>query len=99
MARGVSENSLAKAILTSFKCHYFVLMFMNIINACLNMSSPFLIHPLINFVKTGENAWAGTIDFWDTSKISWLKWLTKGDQYGLTLALLLVFTQGFGYIL
>ena len=91
VAAGVTKNSLMKAVLVSFKSHYIVLMLLNIMNALLTMSSPFIIKPLIDFVKTGANAWAPTIKFWDTSG-TWLSFLSEGDQYGLCLALLLVFT-------
>lgn len=74
-------------------------MFLNGCQACLNLCSPFIIKPLIEYVKTGENAWSPTIEFWDTSDVEYLKWLTPQTQYGLSLAFMLVFTQGFGYIL
>lgn len=91
VAAGVNQNSLMKAVLLSFKGHYIALMLLNLLNACLNMSSPFIIKPLIDFVKTGENAWAPNIQFWDLSG-TWLSFLSPEDQYGISLALILVFT-------
>jgi len=72
------------------------------LNACgslLQISSPFIIAPLVDYVKDGENAWADHISFFDTAGSAWLAWLTPERQYGVSLALLLVATQGTGYIL
>lgn len=74
-------------------------MFLNAISACLQMSSPFIIQPLIQYIKDGKNAWSPNIEFYDFDEDSWLHVLTPEKQYGITLALLLVFTQGLGYIL
>lgn len=67
-------------------------MLLTSIQAVCNLSGPFWIRPLIQYIKSGENAWADYISFFDTKDISWLAWLTPEKQYGVTLALLLVFT-------
>jgi hypothetical protein len=55
----------------------------------MNMTSPFIINPLIQYVKTGENAFYPTVKYFDT-KDTWLSYLTPEKQYGLSLGLILV---------
>lgn len=51
-------------------------MSLNAISACLQMSSPFIIQPLIQYIKDGKNAWSPNIDFYDFDQDSWLHALT-----------------------
>ena len=76
---GPSKNALVWAVLLSFKSEYTYLMCLNAIQATLSLSSPFIIKPLIEFVKTGENAWEPSVSFFDTSEISWLEWFTPAN--------------------
>lgn len=68
------------------------MMVLNGVQALLQMSSPFIIKPLIQYIKTGQNAWEGKVEFWQTSHLPIVAWLTPETQYGLTLALTLVAT-------
>lgn len=83
----------------SFKLQYLYLMGLNALGSLLQISSPFIIAPLIDFVKDGENAWADHISFVDTSGNKWFEYLTPERQYGMSLALILVATQGTSYLL
>mgnify|MGYP006893772068 CR=1 FL=1 len=85
----MSSNSLFKAVLLSYKGQYLYIMVLNILLALLRTSSIFIIHPLVDYIKNGENAWAPTIPF---HKFSDGSFLTPEAQYGVTLALILIFT-------
>ena len=52
-AGGVSGNGLLKAVFSSFKYEYLYLMGLNGIQSLLQISSPFIISPLIDYVKDG----------------------------------------------
>mmetsp|Transcript_17853 Transcript_17853/g.30300 ORF Transcript_17853/g.30300 Transcript_17853/m.30300 type:complete len:578 (+) Transcript_17853:575-2308(+) len=94
---GVSKHSLTKAVFRSFQREYIIIVLMNAIQATLQMSSPFVIKPLIQYVKTGENAW--DVHYFDPPESGWLSLLTPEKQYGLTLSLILVLTQAVSYLL
>ena len=40
-------------------------MFLNVVTACLSMTSPFIIKAMILYVKTGTNP--TSLSFWDTT--------------------------------
>ena len=88
---GVSSNGLLKAVFWSFKYQYLYLMCLNGIQSLLQISSPFIISPLIDYVKDGENAWADKISFFDTTGTKF-EYLTPQRQYGICLSLNLVLT-------
>lgn len=60
-----------------FICEYAVIMFFNTVQSIITILSPFMIKYMIDFIKTGENPFAKTFNFWDTSDIEWLSWLTR----------------------
>jgi hypothetical protein len=88
----LKKNALFSTVMRSFKNQYLFLMFLNAISACLQMSSPFIIRPLIEYIKDGKNGWSPNIEFYNFEEDSWLHALTPEKQYGISLALLLVFT-------
>lgn len=75
-ANGASKNALMASVFSNFKWQYLQLMLLNGLQALLQLSSPLIINPLIQFIKTGENAWDPYVTFWDTSEINWLSFLT-----------------------
>ena len=94
IAGGVTQNSLIKTIFSCYKYQYLKIMIFNIFLSMMYMVSPLIIKPLVKFVEDGKNAWAPDVQFYDTSEIEWLKFLDQEKQYGLTLAMALVISQG-----
>ena len=74
-------------------------MVLNILLAVLRTSSIFIIHPLVNYIKDGQNAWAPTVPFHRFSKDSFWHVFTPEAQYGMSLALLLIFSQALSFVL
>lgn len=73
----LTENGLLKAIIWSYKNKYLYIMFLNSILAILRLSSIFLIKPLVEFIKDGENRWEMYgINFIDTSSSGLFSLLT-----------------------
>lgn len=83
----------------TFRWDYAKLMALTSLTAVLNLVGPFIIRPMVDFIKTGENAWADWCPFFDTSNNTLLYWLTPEKQYGCTLALLLVGVKSTNYLL
>lgn len=83
------SNRLFRAVIRQFLCEYMLIMFFNLVQTLINILSPFLVKYLIDFIKTGTNPFSDLFDFWDTSQIGWLAWLTKDMQYGICLGVTL----------
>lgn len=86
-------------MIRQFAWQYTVIMAYNFLQTCLTLVAPFIIKYLIDYIKYGENPWADKFNFWDTSDISWLSWLTRDLQYGLTLVMILNLSQLLSYII
>jgi ABC-type multidrug transport system fused ATPase/permease subunit len=86
-------------VIRQFAWQYTVIMAYNFLQTCLTLVAPFIIKYLIDYIKYGENPWADKFNFWDTSDISWLSWLTRDLQYGLTLVMILNLSQLLSYII
>lgn len=84
-----SNNKLFKAVIRLFLGEYLLVMLFNFIQTLITILTPYLVKYLIDFIKTGENPWAHIFDFWDTSKVSWLSWMTRDLQYGVAMVLVL----------
>lgn len=63
------------------------------------MSAILIVHPLVDYVKTGENAWASFMPFYVFPEGSYLAGFTPEAQYGITLALLLILSQAVSFVL
>ena len=63
-----------KSVLIAFKSEYIKIMCLNALQAVLNLLSPFIIKPLITYIKTGKNALYPHIKFWTFT--GWFKFLT-----------------------
>ena len=74
-------------------------MTINFLQASLQISSTFIIKPLILYVISGVNEWEGVVDFYDFSGNSALSFLTPAKQYGLSLALIFVTRQAVSFLL
>jgi len=61
----ISKHALFKSVIFSFKFQYMITMIMTLTSSILQLSSPLLIKPLIEYVKTGENKWEGKVTFFD----------------------------------
>ena len=59
------NHILFKALLSSFKGQYFMLMAWNWLQTGMSVLSPFLIKFFIIFIQTGENALSDYVSFWD----------------------------------
>lgn len=95
----VSKNALFKAVLLSYKKEYFYIMFLNVLLSLLRMAAILIVHPLVDYVKTGQNAWASFMPFYVFPESSFLNGFTPEAQYGITLALLLILSQAISFIL
>lgn len=82
-----NENALYLSVVRAFWPNYIKLMLASIISALLQISGPFLIKKLIDFVKTGKSAfnWEPVSSF------------AQETEYGLLLVLALVLSQGITY--
>jgi len=98
--KNISKHALFKACLWSYKWQYMITMILTITSSILSLSSPFLIKPLIQYIKTGENVWSEQygIEFFDFTGNKYLEWIKQDMQYGICLALMFVLSQGFGYL-
>ena len=65
--RGIKNSDLYFAVFAAFKWDYFRIVILTSLQAIMNIGGPFIIRPLVQFVKDGENAWSGWFNFWDTS--------------------------------
>jgi ABC-type multidrug transport system fused ATPase/permease subunit len=73
----------------TFWSDFLTLVFLNVLETLLTLLGPLLIKQLIDFVKTGKNAWRIT---WDPF------WFSLETEYGLLLVGILVMSQGFTYL-
>ena len=83
-----SPNALFNSICIAFMPDYFKLMFANALMAVLQLSGPYMIKKLIDFVKTGKAQW--NFELTD---------LNSGTEYGILLVAALVLSQGVTYFL
>ena len=97
--RGLRKNTLINSVFASFKRDYIYLFFLNAVQSVLMLLGPFFINILVDYIRTGTNPYKQYVAFFDTSDIEHLEWLTPDMQYGLTVALSLVISQAFAYIL
>ena len=74
-------------------------MILKVLELLTTIVSPYLIQFIVDYVKSGENPYKETFPFWEIKDVEWLEWLTPEQQYGFTLALLLVLSQLTGYII
>lgn len=83
-------------VFNTFKWDYLSIVVLTSITTLMKLSGPFLINPLITYVRDGDIPDFLTdkgINFFDNSAWpDWLSWLTPTTQYGISLALLLVLT-------
>ena len=80
------DNILFMVLLNSFKGQYGILLFWNTFKTSLELTNPFLIKMFVEYIKTGENKYADTFNFWDLSDSHSFSWLTREMQYGFAIA-------------
>lgn len=56
------DNKLFWSILKAFWTDFVLLILFNVVTTILNLTGPYMIKQLIDFVKTGENVWGITWD-------------------------------------
>ena len=92
----VTDYTLIRAVFSAFKKEYCLMIILNSLQSCFQMATPFVMMPLVQYIKTGENAWG--VEYLDT-KDTWLGFLTPERQYGLTLALIFTLIQSGTYFI
>ena len=93
------KNTLIWVVFSSFKGEYVVLVIMNFIQAMLNLIGPLNINFLVDYVENGDNKLAAYTQFIDFTDSKYFSYFTGDRQYGIILAIVLVLSQGFAYIL
>lgn len=95
-------TALFYTVFNTFKWDYLRICALTSLTSLMNLSGPFLINPLVTYIKDGEIPQRvkdmGFTFFDNSTWPDWLAFLTPDMQYGLALALTLVTSQSVAYL-
>lgn len=91
---GTSKNTLLWTIAISYKWDFLYLTFGNLIVSALNLTQPFFVAALVDYIKYGENRLdSHGIHFAQSGVIAKIPYISEGRLYGLTITVFFLLSQ------